>query len=88
MHGKALSQCERELFSYSEGVEESERKEFKLTMVFLVSYVKHYIKFKGLKNLKIIGELTSSDASAEEFPKELKKTYRRERLPSRASLLF
>ncbi|XP_066471532.1 tigger transposable element-derived protein 1-like [Tiliqua scincoides] len=57
---KALSLYEH----YSEGVEESERKGFKASKGWLVSYVKRY----NLKNLKITGE----SASASEFPEEFR----------------
>lgn len=58
---KALSLYEQ----YSEGVEESERKEFKASKGWLVSYVKRY----NLKNLKIAGD----SASASEFPEEFRR---------------
>lgn len=51
--------------SYSEEVEESERKEFKASKGWLASYVKRY----NLKNLRIAGE----SASAPEFPEEFRK---------------
>ncbi|XP_072909805.1 general transcription factor II-I repeat domain-containing protein 2A-like isoform X2 [Hemitrygon akajei] len=63
---KALSLYEH----YCEGVEESERKEFKASKGWLASYVKRY----SLKSLRIMGESASTDAEAASmFPEKLKK---------------
>ncbi|XP_062887396.1 general transcription factor II-I repeat domain-containing protein 2A-like isoform X1 [Mobula hypostoma] len=64
---KALSLYEH----YCEGVEESERKEFKASKGWLASYVKRY----SLKNLKLTGK------SASAFPEDLKKLKKKGYVP-------